>query len=524
MSSLPQTGVYAGFQPFKASPCADSIHYETRKSLPPVSLGTLRRRRKGATCAGPQGRAGAKRPSLDTSNQLETSLLFWLQTPETPRDEHTRKKRMQDVLEISCGKIVADLERQLNELDSREPGPELDKELDRIRKELKGWTRTWERLSNCQSEWIGYRATCCTATRAIPIGCNHRGCFLCNSKRLQKYRERIKTLFGRMEHGVLLTLTVPNTAKISKRTFSTLRRGWNTFKKTQTWMEGGVYALETTYRKSNQPETPWHTHLHALASSATTLPQCKCGSCNRCGRWIGAQRDQKSVCRCGGHAAWRWHRYDDSGKWAKCHAAECSFVRFKRRIEFDWFIATGGRKQRWSPASFNQWFNRTEPNHWRNQSDFEQWNSTNRRVVFIQRVANREKACFEVIKYVTKTADFAHDHHAVKEYFTASKGARMLQTFGSWYGLKLDPDVNKGMPSAENNWGSLKCDCGKNEFERFGKVYSSAVKMDKSGMWLLRDEIFKDRRTESPPIMEAVQNGYTTERGNEQDQRRLGLF
>lgn len=92
----------------------------------------------------------------------------------------------------------------------------------------------------------------------------------------------------------------------------------------------------------------------------------------------------------------------------------------------------------------------------------------------------------------------------MKEYFTASKGARMLQTFGSWYGLKLDPDVNKGMPAAENNWGSLKCDCGKNEFERFGKVYSSAVKMDKSGMWLLRDEIFKDRRTESPPL-EAVQ-------------------
>ena len=178
MITIPQTGVYAGIQPFKRLHDADADGWETRKSLPPVSLGTLRRRRKGATCEGRKARAGAKRPSLDTSIQLETSLLFWLQTPETPRDEHTKKKNLQTVLEISCGKIVADLERRLDELDSWGPGPELDKELERVRAEIKSWTRTWERLSSCQSEWIGYRATCCTATRAIPIGCNHRGCFL----------------------------------------------------------------------------------------------------------------------------------------------------------------------------------------------------------------------------------------------------------------------------------------------------------------------------------------------------------
>lgn len=455
-------------------------------------------------CASAKRGAGAKRPSLDTSNQLETSLLFWLQTPETPRDEHTKKKKMQDVLEISCGKIVADLERRLEELDSWEPGEALESELERVRKELKGWTRTWERLSNCQSEWIGYRATCCTATRAIPIGCNHRGCFLCNSKRLQKYRERINTLAGRLDNPILLTLTVPNVAKLSKRTFSALRRGWNIFKKSQPWIEGGVYAIETTYRKPHQPQTPWHPHLHALASAATPLPQCDCGRCNRCGRWIGTERDQKSVCRCGGHAAWRWHRYDDTGSWAKCHKVECAFIRFFRGLEFAWFLATGGRKERWSPASFNQWFNRTEPSFWRSESDRKQWDSRNRRIIYIQRVKDREKACFEVVKYVTKTADFAHDHHAVKEYFTASRGARMLQTFGTWYGLKLDPDVNKGAPSAENSWRGLACDCGKNEFERYGKVYFEAVRMDKTGRWLLRDSIFKNRRAESPP-MEAVQ-------------------
>jgi hypothetical protein len=422
-----------------------------------------------------------------------------MQTPESPRDTRRNLKKKQDVLEVSHAKIVAELEARLDELDSWEPGPALDAELSKVRKELQMWQKQWKRLSDCQSEWIGYKATCCNTALAVPIGCNHRLCFLCNSHRLRKYRERIRTLFDRLTNPVFLTLTVPNTAKLSKRTFSSLRRAWNQFRKSQSWIEGGVYALETTYRKPHQPQAPWHTHAHALIGAATPLPQCSCGKCDRCGRWC-----KRAVCGCGGHTSWRWHRYDDTGKWAKEHAADCKFVLFKRRIEFDWFVFTGGRKAGWSALGFHQWFRKTECCYWRSESDRNQWNSRNRRTVDVRRVTDREKACLEVLKYVTKAGDFAHDHQAVKEFSLASRGARMLQTFGSWYGLKLDPDVNKGAPSAENDWHGLKCDCGKNQFERYGKVYYEAVRMDKTGRWLLRDSIFKDRRAESPPL-EAVQ-------------------
>ncbi|HZU33688.1 MAG TPA: hypothetical protein VFB79_21420 [Candidatus Angelobacter sp.] len=407
---------------------------------------------------------------------------------------------MQDVLEISCAKIVAEIERRLDDLQSWEPGPELDRELEKAQSELKTWTATWARLSNCQSEWIGYKATCCKSSLAIPIGCNHRGCFLCNSARLRKYRERVKALFGRLTRPVFLTLTVPNTKKISKRTFSALRRGWNQFRKNSPWIEGGIYAIETTFNKSREAEGPWHTHIHALASADAPIPQCRCGFCNRCGKWLS----EKSVCRCGGHAAWRWHRYDDTGEWAKCHKTDCAFIGFKRRIEFDWFLATGGRKQRWSSASFHQWANQCEPGFWKSQLDRKQWDSRNRRVVHIKRVSDREKACLEVVKYVTKVSDFADNHRAVKEFFTASRGARMLQTFGTWYGLKLDPDVNKGMPSAENAWNGLQCDCGKNQFERWGRVYAEAICYDKDGRARLKKSVYE--RGSPPGFLESSKN------------------
>jgi len=73
----------------------------------------------------------------------------------------------------------------------------------------------------------------------------------------------------------------------------------------------------------------------------------------------------------------------------------------------------------------------------------------------------------------------------------------MLQTFGSWYGLKLDPDVNAGAPSEKNNWRGLECDCGKNHFERYGRVFYEAVYMKPSGQWRLRKQVYE--RDTGPP-------------------------
>lgn len=409
-------------------------------------------------------------------------LLFWFESGLTAADERNKQKRMQDILVRSHAQICREIELRIEDLQSMEPGPELDVQLSKVRKELERWQKTWIRLAGCQTQWIGYKADCCGTSVAVPIGCNHRLCFLCNSTRLQKYRERVKTLFGRLTHPIFLTLTVPNVAKLSKRTFSRYRRGWNEFRKSQAWIEGGIYAIETTHSESLK--AAWHLHSHALIDSATALPSCRCGRCDRCGKWR-----KSGVCRCGGRTSWRWHRYDDTGGWGKDHSAQCEFVRFKRRVEFDWFLVTGGRAAGWSSAAFHSWFNKTEHCGWRSESARHEWNLRNRRTVHVERVDNREKACFEIVKYVTKTAEFAGNPGAVREFSDAARGARMLQTFGSWYGLKLTDDVNAGAPSEKNSWGHLQCECGLRDFHRFGVVYGDAVYMAPSGQWMLRAEV-----------------------------------
>lgn len=64
----------------------------------------------------------------------------------------------------------------------------------------------------------------------------------------------------------------------------------------------------------------------------------------------------------------------------------------------------------------------------------------------------------------------------------------MLQTFGSWYGFKFPVDVNAGAPSEKNNWRGLKCECGENKFERYGKIYREAVYMTPDGRWQIRED------------------------------------
>ena len=70
----------------------------------------------------------------------------------------------------------------------------------------------------------------------------------------------------------------------------------------------------------------------------------------------------------------------------------------------------------------------------------------------------------------------------MNEFIDATKGMRMLQTFGTWYGFKFDDDVN--------TWAHLECGCGVNDFERIGVFYRMGVEMAKSGQWLVKEKVF----------------------------------
>src|SRR5262249_25851284 len=109
-----------------------------------------------------------------------------------------------------------------------------------------------------------------------------------------------------------------------------------------------------------------------------------------------------------------------------------------------------------------------------------QWNSENRRVIDIKPVRDREGAAHEVLKYITKVADFSDIAEAVEPFCDAVKGARLIQTFGSWYGVKLEVEANGP------DWGELTCSCGVNVWKRMGVFYRRDVEMDADGRWRLK--------------------------------------
>jgi plasmid rolling circle replication initiator protein Rep len=337
--------------------------------------------------------------------------------------------------------------------------------------------RDWERVHNCQSEWIGYKAACCdsyTKRIAVPIGCNHRLCPLCAWHRAENGRKRIRKMFDRLTHPYLLTLTIPNQPTISKHDFTMFRQRVRAFiKQHSSWIQGGIYSLETTY---NREEKTWHIHVHVLLDAAAALP-------NR-------------------------------NSYTEFHGQKMRhFTLLKKRLEFDWLQLWDKRwRERKRPnvedmervgTLFDRWFELAEANKVREFSHREagravyrdielparertrrtEWNRHNRRMVDVRPVTNRDGAAYEVLKYITKVSAFADVPEAVEQFLTAVKGTRLVQTFGSWYGLKLTDDAN------EMDWSKLACSCGVNDWHRCGVFFRHEVHMEPDGRWVVKREL-----------------------------------
>lgn len=445
-----------------------------RHSLRPGRLGTLRRKPKGPQCAQAPAR---QRGSLDNSNLLEISCADWLKLTETKRDAWESRRWKQAVLVGSIEKILLRLHDRTSDMLRFLSLPEhvpflvrhpklnlrLRKALARDKARLSRRQKDYRRLHNCQMEFIGYKATCCRTAFAVPVGCNHRLCFLCNAARAEKARKKIRKMFDRLEHPVFLTLTIPNLPRISKRSYSHFRAKFNKFRKAHAgWIKGGMIALETTY--NSQPDSPafgtWHLHAHVLIDSATALPVCE-----------------------GCSVSWRFNSRRGKPERHITHSRECPFIAFKRRLEFDWLVFTqGSRDIRWRPSDFDYWFNNTWEESWAgDHAGREEWNLENRRTLDVRRVKNRQKAAYEVLKYITKASHFANIPEAVDEFITATRGTRMMQTFGTWYGFDFEDGEDV------NSWAHLECECGKNEFEQMpGRLFLSDVWMDDTGRWRLQ--------------------------------------
>lgn len=353
------------------------------------------------------------------------------------------------------------------------------------------WFRQYEQLRNCQAQWIGYRAACCgpkTRPLAVPIGCGHRLCPLCSARRAQEAKKRIRSTFDLLTHPVLMTLTTPNQITICKQDFTLFRKRTRTFLKQHKWnratesvpesgwIKGGIYALETTY---NRAEKSWHIHCHILADLASPLP-------SKMARTLLAG------------------------------SRVYSFTAIKLRLEFDWLRLTSsawGKKPRKDADpmkkngeifNFEQWVSLGREMHLREWRDGgykpvegisereraarTEWNRENRRVVDVRPVTDRDGAANEVLKYLTKVANFSDLPDAVEPFMNAVRSARLIQKFGTWYGAKIDP-ATEFDPEHFENWREMKCTCGLNAWECMGVFYRDDVEMDSSGRWHLKRTI-----------------------------------
>jgi hypothetical protein len=88
----------------------------------------------------------------------------------------------------------------------------------------------------------------------------------------------------------------------------------------------------------------------------------------------------------------------------------------------------------------------------------------------------------------------------------AVKGARLIRTFGTWYGVNLDTSTDFN-PEHFEDWGEMKCACGLNRWERMGVFYRDEVEMDASGRWYLKRDIDHTCRGTVPrPIIRAPES------------------
>lgn len=444
---------------------ATDTEFETRADTSrPYRLGTRRRRarqRERSTEAGASRPRTLRASSLDTQKLVETSVLDWRRSRMTERDLYLEKDSLRQQFMVTLDRMW-----QLY-LDVGEP-----------EKSAK-WEKTFFQVRNCQHMWAGYRAGCCgdrTRAVAVPIGCNHRLCPLCSYQRSKTARVRIKTLYDRLTHPVLITLTVPNTDSIHKGYFQWFRKQVRKFiKQHEGWIRGGVYSLETTF---NRKDRTWHLHCHILADVANPLPTVE-------EKTALAGRNVCLFTAIKLRLEFDWLRQwaQDWGRKPKPGAAANRI--HGDNFEFELWVSLGreNRLKEWTPAGYRPISGLSAEEMARRHA----WNRENRRSIDIRRVTDRDGAAAEVLKYITKGTAFIDLPAAIEAFSDATKGARMIQTFGSWYGVSLDTVFD---PEHMDDWSHLpKCACGVNHWEPMGLFVQRDVVWGEAGRFYLKRSI-----------------------------------
>ena len=84
------------------------------------------------------------------------------------------------------------------------------------------------------------------------------------------------------------------------------------------------------------------------------------------------------------------------------------------------------------------------------------------------------KAARELVKYITKASDLVGDFIALEEFLDAVYNRRLLRTYGTFFGLKLETEAQLHEEVCP--------DCGTNEFVMLGLVKPQQITMDFKGV------------------------------------------
>jgi hypothetical protein len=100
-----------------------------------------------------------------------------------------------------------------------------------------------------------------------------------------------------------------------------------------------------------------------------------------------------------------------------------------------------------------------------------------------ERLGSPERTVQEIIKYVTKTADFVDIPKAVGAFLDATHKRRFLRTYGCYYRLKIeDAEVS-----------ALHCpDCDSKQVVKLGRIDASMVGLDSEGAFRVRVPVIPD--------------------------------
>ena len=299
-------------------------------------------------------------------------------------------------------------------------------------------------------------------------------CPLCSWERSAKGQAKIKASFDRIVNPQFLTLTIPSIKRLSKSTFRTFRAKMKRYLKDHASIfSGGIYAIETTY---NREEKSWHVHAHVMIDAAFALPSQETRV-----KFAGRRMFLFTYIKLRLEYDWTRLWVPALGKRPRKNASDIAWM--KESLDFEcWVLACRANVLKQYRAG------RLLPIVGLAEDEIErrmEWNRKNRRVIWITPVeeGDRDRAAKEVLKYITKSADFCDLPGCVKAFYYATKGTRLIQTFGTWYAFDVDVLFDT---EHMDDFKPLQCACGLNDWVSIGTFNHRDVQMLPEGGWVLR--------------------------------------